>query len=300
MNLGELNEDNRKQSRAYSTSSSHKKSQMEVFDRQNLLTDESYQGCTNAAVNEDEQNGTEKYIEKFTNHNSFSLDSDFGVGVEPNGDQEESKKGCCGKFYMFNLFKTFDNKFLLALGLQYLNTGMKAMTTLAFLDLFRSQYQLEPTETQSLTAAMTLSWTPKLFYGIISDTFPIFGTRKKSYIMLMGFLQFATAWTIAIVNFESPIYVCVLGFFMNLASAFMDVVVDGLMVMQSRRDQVNGSQDLQTFSWQLLGLGGIIGGISGGLITQYYDTHLIFYVFGFLGFLIMLSGLAMSNEIEAE
>ena len=78
---------------------------------------------------------------------------------------------------------------------------------------------------------MTLSWTPKLFYGIISDTFPIMGTRKKSYIMLMGLLQFVTAFTIATVNFESPVVVCALGFFMNLASAFMDVVVDGLMVM---------------------------------------------------------------------
>lgn len=102
------------------------------------------------------------------------------------------------------------------------------------------------------------------------------------------------------VTFSSPVYVCVLGFFMNLASAFMDVVVDGLMVMQARRDQINGSQDLQTYSWQLLGLGGIVGGVSGGLITQYYDTHIIFYIFGFLGFLIMLSGLAMSKEIEAD
>ena len=87
---------------------------------------------------------------------------------------------------------------------------------------------------------------------------------------------------------------------MNLASAFMDVVVDGLMVMQSRRDQTNGSQNLQTYSWQLLGFGGIIGGLLGGVITQYYDSHLVFYIFGSLGFLIMLSGLAMSTEIEAE
>ena len=177
---------------------------------------------------------------------------------------------------------------------------MKSMTTLAFLDLFKSHYMLEPTETQSLNAIMTLAWTPKLFYGIISDTFPILGTRKKSYIMLMGFLQFASAWTIAMVKFENPIYVCMLGFFMNLASAFMDVVVDGLMVMQARRDQTNGSQNLQTYSWQLLGFGGIIGGLLGGVITQYYDSHLVFYIFGFLGFLIMLSGLAMSTEIEAE
>lgn len=54
------------------------------------------------------------------------------------GPSETEKKGCCSNFYLFELFELYDNKFLLALGLQYVNTGMKAMTTLAFLDLFRT------------------------------------------------------------------------------------------------------------------------------------------------------------------
>ena len=177
---------------------------------------------------------------------------------------------------------------------------MKSMTTLAFLDLYRTVYMLEPNQTQSFTAIMTLSWTPKLFYGIISDTFPIFGTRKKSYLCLMGLLQAVTAFSIAVFPIQSPSVVTALGFFMNLASAFMDVVVDGLMVMQSRRDQENGSQDLQTFSWQLLGVGGIIGGVAGGFITQYVDSHFVFYIFGVMGMAIFISGCTISNEIEAD
>ena len=233
---------------------------------QNFLTEpmaresESRQGLIEhgAAITLDEANAERLSSEQFEPP-SYLLESE---------EEPATRRGrCCSSFYIWELLEVYDNKFLLALGLQYLNTGMKAMTTLAFLDLFRTQYGLEPAETQSLTAAMTLSWTPKLFYGIISDTFPIFGTRKKSYIILMGMLQFATAWTIAMVSFSNPIFVCILGFFMNLASAFMDVVVDGLMVMQARRDTANGSQNLQTFSWQLLGLGGIIGGVAGGVIT---------------------------------
>lgn len=50
----------------------------------------------------------------------------------------------------------------------------------------------------------------------------------------------------------------------------------------------------------MLGLGGIIGGVSGGLITQFMDSHYIFYIFGFMGFLIMISACAISNSIEAE
>jgi MFS family permease len=50
----------------------------------------------------------------------------------------------------------------------------------------------------------------------------------------------------------------------------------------------------------LLGIGGIFAGVAGGLITQYYDTHWIFYIFGFMGFLISLSGFLMSADIEAD
>ena len=115
----------------------------------------------------------------------------------------------------------------------------------------------------------------------------------------MGLLQFLTAFSIALYPFKSAASIAGLGFVMNLASAFMDVVVDGLMVMQARKDQANGSQNLQTFSWQMLGIGGIVGGVAGGLITQYSDTHYVFYIFGLMGFMIMMSAQAMDSSIEA-
>ena len=62
------------------------------------------------------------------------------------------------------------------------------MLTLAFLDMFKNEFHLEPAETQFFMSVMTLPWTPKLFYGIICDTFPICKSRKRSYIILMGLL----------------------------------------------------------------------------------------------------------------
>jgi len=50
----------------------------------------------------------------------------------------------------------------------------------------------------------------------------------------------------------------------------------------------------------MLGLGGIIGGVAGGLITQYFSSYLVFYIFGVIGFLIALSGFMMSSDIEAD
>jgi len=63
------------------------------------------------------------------------------------------------------------------------------MLQLAFLDIFKQDFGLEPADTQFLIAVMTLPWTPKLFYGILADTFPICKSRKRSYIILMGLVQ---------------------------------------------------------------------------------------------------------------
>lgn len=60
------------------------------------------------------------------------------------------------------------------------------MLEVAFLSMFKNTFSLEPSESQSLMAYIMLPWTPKLFYGIITDSFPICKSRKRSYIIIMG------------------------------------------------------------------------------------------------------------------
>ena len=61
-----------------------------------------------------------------------------------NGD---GRRGCCSSWLLCRLFATYDTHFLLSLGLQYFNNGMKVMLTLAFLDIFKNEFSLEPAET---------------------------------------------------------------------------------------------------------------------------------------------------------
>ena len=60
------------------------------------------------------------------------------------------------------------------------------MIDIAFLHMFKDTFGLEPAETQALIAYIALPWAPKIIYGIISDTFPICKSRKRSYLILMG------------------------------------------------------------------------------------------------------------------
>ena len=163
----------------------------------------------------------------------------------PTPDEEEDcknkKKSCC---LCIQLFRTYDTGFLLALGLQYFNAGTQVMIDVAFLQIFKNTFNLEPSETQTLEAYIALPWAPKIIYGIITDTFPICKSRKRSYLILMGLIQVIFALIIAFFPESSAGLVCFCGVMIYWAQAFMDVVVDGLMVCQQRIEPETGSEKL--------------------------------------------------------
>lgn len=53
---------------------------------------------------------------------------------------------------------------------------------------FLDTYHLFPEVISKYLALLSLPWTPKLLYGLFTDTFPDFGSRKRDYLILMGLL----------------------------------------------------------------------------------------------------------------
>jgi hypothetical protein len=52
-----------------------------------------------------------------------------------------------------------------------------------------------------------------------------------------------------------------------MSEAFVNVVSDAIMVIQSRRDKKYGSQDFVTLIYLSTGVGGVFGCIFAGLMT---------------------------------
>ena len=79
-----------------------------------------------------------------------------------------------------------------------------------------------------------------------------------------------------------------------LTSAVMDVVVDGLMVSQSRLDPRSGSEDLQSYCWGIGGVGGMVGMLLGGWMTEKGWSQQSFLIGAVLGIIITISGCLMN------
>ena len=126
-----------------------------------------------------------------------------------------------------NLLNKYDKPFVMLLGIQNLNHGLWTVAILATQDLFKSYLNMDPGDMTLFMSIIHLPWSIKILYGLISDNVPIAGTRRKSYIVLMGLLQFVCLIGMFIVN--EKMTVVVLLTITAMAEAFVNVVADAIM-----------------------------------------------------------------------
>ncbi|MFI4862032.1 MAG: MFS transporter [Phycisphaerales bacterium JB063] len=109
-----------------------------------------------------------------------------------------------------------------------------------------------------------IPWYLKPAYGLLSDFVPLFGTRRKSYLILLSLLS-----TVAfglLLGVRDPKLMFRLLMLTTIGTAMSDVMVDGLMVEQGQRSgRVKLYQGLQ---WVAIYATSIGAAYAGGALSQ--------------------------------
>ena len=139
-----------------------------------------------------------------------------------------------------------------------------------------------------IMAFATIPWTIKPIYGIISDTFPIFGYRRKSYLIINYTLIILAGLYITLFGLTIP-SLLIINVLCAVAFAMNDVCCDSIMVEKGQ--ELNMTGIFQSVQWGSISVASLIVGLSGGLIAQYLNyRYANFFValitMGILGFII--------------
>ncbi|XP_047269495.1 folate-biopterin transporter 1, chloroplastic isoform X2 [Capsicum annuum] len=166
----------------------------------------------------------------------------------------------------FGVELTPDN---IAVAMVYFVQGVLGLSDLAVGFYLKDDLHLDPAETAVISGFSSLPWLIKPLYGFISDSFPLFGYRRRSYLVLSGLLG-ALSWFLMATFVDSKYGAAFCILIGSLSVAFSDVVVDSMVVERARGESQSMSGSLQSLCWGSSACGGIVSSyFSGSLVGAY-------------------------------
>jgi folate/biopterin transporter len=125
---------------------------------------------------------------------------------------------------------------------------------------------VEPSEYDKIVSTVMTPWVVKPLYGLVSDNIPIFGYKRKPYILLMNTLMCFLWFSILYIEtIKSLTYTM---FFLQVSLVFTDVMYDSLLVENSRFEETGKHGELQSRCWMSKGIGATLASILSGFLVK--------------------------------
>ena len=164
---------------------------------------------------------------------------------------------------------------LSAILIVYFVQGILGLARLAVSFFLKDDIGLSPAEVSALMGIAALPWTIKPVFGFLSDGLPIFGYRRRPYLILSGGLG-AIAWLAMATVVDTPLKATITILLSSLSVAISDVIVDSLVVERARDEGQGEAGTLQSLAWGASAFGGLITAYLGGLLIERTSTQVVF------------------------
>lgn len=141
----------------------------------------------------------------------------------------------------------------------------------------RDELHLSPSTTGVATSMISLPWIAKPLVGFMSDCVPIFGYRRKSYLVLASFG--ASAMWMLLAAVPAAVWsTMLLGIATQLCIVTADVVADGLVVQHVHKNEkgVQNKGKMQSATWTCRFSGSIVASLLSGFVLEFVPPRAVF------------------------
>ncbi|QIR39315.1 folate/biopterin family MFS transporter [Tolypothrix sp. PCC 7910] len=166
---------------------------------------------------------------------------------------------------------------LIAILTVYFVQGILGLARLAVSFFLKDELLLSPTQVSALLGIVALPWIIKPVFGFISDGLPIFGYRRRPYLILSGILG-TISW-VSLATLVHTTWAATLAIALgSLSVAVSDVIVDSLVVERARAESQADAGSLQSICWGASAFGGLITAYFSGWLLEHFSTHTVFLI----------------------
>jgi Na+/melibiose symporter-like transporter len=178
--------------------------------------------------------------------------------------------------------------------------GLNSICDIAIQFFFKNDLQLEPATFAQIQTLIKFPWMIKPIYGLLSDRVPIFGYRRKYYIIFSGITATLSwlAMSFLVTNlFEAIIVMTCL----NGSISFLTVLGEAVVVELSKLDKTDNLEDdshsdaksYVSYFFMLKNMGALIAACFQGVIVKYFSLSTVFLMASLLPTLAIISGVML-------
>ncbi|XHU96582.1 MAG: folate/biopterin family MFS transporter [cyanobacterium endosymbiont of Rhopalodia gibba] len=180
----------------------------------------------------------------------------------------------------------------------YFVQGILGLARLAVSFFLKEDLGLNPAQMSALTGIAALPWVIKPIFGFMSDSLPIFGYRRRPYLILSGLLG-SIVWIMLGTIVDALWSATVSLLLISLSVAISDVIVDSLVVERARKESLEKAGSLQSLTWGTSTLGGLITAYLSGWLLQRLSNQTIFVITAVFPLIVtMVAGLITENPVN--
>ena len=159
----------------------------------------------------------------------------------------------------------------------YFVQGILGLARLAVSFFLKDDLGLTPTEVAVLTGISAIPWVIKPVFGFISDGVPIFGYRRRPYLILSGFLG-TVSWLALATVVDNRLTATIAILMTSLSVAISDVIVDSLVVIRTKEESLGQAGSLQSLCWGFSAIGSLITAYLSGWLLQHLSISTVFEI----------------------
>lgn len=166
---------------------------------------------------------------------------------------------------------------LIAILIVYFVQGILGLARLAVSFFLKDELGLSPAQVAALMGIAALPWVVKPLFGFLSDGLPLFGYKRRPYLILSGLLGTA-AWLSLATVVDTAWMATSAILVSSLSVAISDVIVDSLVVERARHESLSNSGSLQSLTWGASAVGGLITAYLSGWLLAHVSTQTVFAI----------------------
>ena len=177
--------------------------------------------------------------------------------------------------------------------------GLSTFSNLAITYYLKDNLNLSPSQSALIQSILSFPNILKPLLGFISDIYPFFGYKRKSYILLNSIFIFISWMSLSFLNPSVELTIFIL-LFKAVSINFLNVCSNAVLVEISKKRSKN-DQKLENFNSAIIyiNIGTILSSTTRGIALEYFSTTKMFFISGILSFLNVIAGI-LYKEIKVK